>query len=191
MNKHGIGVILAGLVLVAGCAAPVQRTESTPLILPGVDKARAIEVAEDVLRDMHFTVDKLDVEFGLIRTYPLSGAQFFEFWRQDNVTARAAAEANLHSLRRTVELRFEPGGEDVRVACDVQVERLSIPEMEIGGMAQAASLYTAGSASLQRLQLNAQQARNMAWIDLGPDPALERAILARLRDKMAQLEGWE
>ena len=189
-NQWMGGVLLAGLFLAAGCAGPPQHQTPGPLVL-AADKARAMEVAEDVLRDMRFAVDKLDVDAGLIRTRPLSGAQFFEFWRQDNATPEAAAEANIHSLRRTVEMRFEPESDGVKVSCDVRVERLSIPEMRIGGMAQAASLYTASDASLQRLEMNAEQAENMAWIDLGPDPDLQGVLLARLHDKVAQLEGWK
>jgi len=180
--------LLAACLVLAGCAAP-QAQRPAPLTLADLGKAQAMDLAEQVLRDMHFAIDKLDVGAGLLRTRPLSGAQFFEFWRRDNATPRATAEASLHSLRRTVEMRFEPGSGGLRVACDVQVERLSIPEMEIGGMAQAASLYTASDASLQRLQLNAEQARNMAWIALGPDPELEQAILDRLQAKITQQGG--
>ncbi|MBN1816326.1 MAG: hypothetical protein JW828_03140 [Sedimentisphaerales bacterium] len=176
-------------LFLSGCAQVQQPMPSTPLGITTMQKARAMEVAQDVLRDLLFEVEKYDVDQGVIRTRPLSGAQFFELWRQDNVTSQATAEASLHSLRRTAELSFTVESGEVIVTCAVQVRRLSIPEMEIAGMTQAASLYTHSDASLQELRLNAEQARNMAWIDLGRDPALEKRILTRILAKVEQIEG--
>ncbi|MBN1127237.1 MAG: hypothetical protein JXA82_19710 [Sedimentisphaerales bacterium] len=175
--------------LLSGCVEEQRQMSSTPLTITTMQKAPAMEVAQGILRDMQFDVEKFDVDRGMIRTRPLSGAQFFEFWRQDNATPLATAESSLHSLRRTVELLFTTESDEVIITCTIQVKRLSIPEMEIAGMTQAASLYTHSDASLQQLRLNAEQARNMAWIDLGRDPALERRILTRILAKVKQLEG--
>jgi len=157
--------------------------------LPGTAKARAMQVSEDVLRRMHFRIDKYDAQAGFIQTRPLSGGQFFEVWRQDNASARAVGESSLHSLRRTVQIRFDDRVQPLKVSCQVNVERLCLPEMRVAGMSQAAALYTDSHASLQQLELNAEQARNMAWIDLGRDGDLEGRIVERIGDKLRRLEG--
>jgi hypothetical protein len=191
MKMRGKIVVLAFFFtwLLTGCTEVQRQMPSTPLTVTTMQKARTMEVAQDILRDMFFEVEKFDVNQGLIRTRPLSGAQFFEFWRQDNATPLETAESSLQSLRRTVELQFTTESNEVIVTCTVLVRRLSIPEMEIAGMTQAASLYTHSDASLQQLQLNAEQAKHMAWIDLGRDPALEKRILTRILAKVRQLEG--
>ncbi len=62
----------------------LQDTQSLGLL---TEKPQAMQTAEDVLSRMHFTIDKSDAEQGIIRTRPLPAAQFFEFWRSDNVGA--------------------------------------------------------------------------------------------------------
>ena len=92
-------------LLLAGCGGNQQQAaQAEPICLANVQKSQAMQIAEDVLAKMHFTVDKADAERGLIRTRPLAGAQFFELWRSDNVGAFNSAEANMHSIRRTVSL---------------------------------------------------------------------------------------
>ncbi|UCF17478.1 MAG: hypothetical protein JSW59_08445 [Phycisphaerales bacterium] len=70
---------------VAGCGQPQQKVVVVPISVPDTGKAEIMEVAEDVLAEMHFVIEKADVQSGLVRTRPLPGAQFFEFWRSDNV----------------------------------------------------------------------------------------------------------
>ena len=126
-----------------------------------------MSAAEDVLTSMQFVIEKSDLVSGLIRTKPLRGSQFFELWRSDNVSAKSTAEANLHSIQRTVQLTISEQGNRVCVKCDVEVQRLS--------------------SGMQRLALNEKQQEEMSWIDLGGDPGLERKILQRLKNKIAAL----
>ena len=191
MNKYPI-IALALLALAltcTGCAQPELMTPSQPVTLQTTDKALTMKAAERVLRNMQFVIEKYDVEKGLITTKPLSGAQFFEFWRADNASSFAYGEANLHSIRRTVALNLSQNASDISLDCDVNVTRLSIPEMKVAGMAHAASMYTDSDSSLQKLVLNAEQAEDMAWIELGPDPDLEMVIMQRIKQKLTQLEA--
>ncbi len=189
-NRSFLSLVAAGLmVLCLGCTEGHYRTASGPIDLGNARKSQVMEVAEQVLRRMHFTVEKYDVDKGIIRTKPLSGAQFFEFWRKDNVTLLAAAEANLHSIRRTIEVTVADKAGAIIVDCHAKVTRLSIPEMQITGMSQAARLYTNSDAGLQRLRLNAEQAENMAWIDLGEDAVLQGRILEQIQNRVMRLKG--
>ncbi len=84
--------------ILGGCAK--QQVKTVEQICVGdLDKARAMRMAEDVLGEMQFGIEKSDVEQGLIRSKPLTGAQFFEFWRKDTIGAFNWAESNLHSIQ--------------------------------------------------------------------------------------------
>jgi len=145
-----------------------------------MQKTQTMKAAEDVLTQMHFTIEKLDYENGYIRTRPLAGAQFFEFWRSDNVGTENWIQANIHSIRRTVELYINQNDENINIDCDVQTQRLSLPSREIPGSAQAYQLFSRSSMFMQTLQLYPEQQRNMAWINLGKDSKLEAEILKRI-----------
>ena len=157
-------------------------------------KAELMKAAEDVLTEMHFTIEKADVDNGIIRTRPLPGAQFFEFWRSDNVGIRNTIAANLHSIRRTVTLNISqqklPGDDryhdELQMDCDVHVQRLSLPERQVNSSTRIYGIFSQSSPSLQRLQLNPEQAKQTEWIDLGSDPQLEAEILKRIGIQLKQ-----
>jgi hypothetical protein len=131
-----------------------------------------MQIAEDVLTAMHFAIEKADLDSGLIRTRPLSGAQFFEFWRSDNVGPFYAALANLHSIRRIAEVRIRQQGDKVFIRCDVQIQRLSVPEHEAAG---------SPGAPVRRLTPTPEQEKGITWIDLGKDTLLSTEILNRIQ----------
>jgi hypothetical protein len=187
---------LAGLGLLGGCAGE-QLTKPTSeqqaetiarIYAPTVERQRATQAAIDVLVDMHFVLDKADVEKGLVSTRPLPGAQFFEFWRSDNVGPANAAEANLHSIRRAVDLKLSRWGEHFRVSCDVQVQRLNMPERELTSSAQAYQMFSRSTPSMQRLELGPRQEEAMQWTDLGNDTELAAEILRRIETRVRKLQ---
>jgi hypothetical protein len=178
-------------VIVPGCAQEQQletkNVTIAQLLLSDVDKAAVMEVSEDVLARMRFAIEKADVEAGILRTIPLSGAQFFELWRSDNVGGSNTAEANLHSLRRTVELqvREQPSGQTL-VVCRVQTERLDIPEQQhVTSSGRAYFLFSKSGQSMQKIRLNSDQEAKMEWVDMGRDARLETRILSRIEDAVA------
>jgi len=168
-----------GLGLCAGCATTParqdQHVEVEQVCATNVDKSQAVQIAQDVLAEMHFAIEKADPNTGLIKTWPLSGAQFFEFWRSDNVGLFNAALANLHSIRRTAEVRVQPQGDRVFIRCDVQIQKLSLPEQGPTG---------SPGAPLRMLALSPEQAKSMTWIDLGKDPELAGEILRRISSRL-------
>jgi hypothetical protein len=169
------------LFLLSGCAKEQQiEIADKGICVAGLDKPAVMHVAEDVLAEMHFTIEKADANSGLIRTSPLSGAQFFEFWRSDNVGTFNSAEANLHSIRRIVEIRIGQKDKDVSVNCVVKVERLSLPEQEVSSSARAYKMFSTSTSAMQKIRFSLQQQAEMAWVNLGQDKQLAAEILRRI-----------
>ena len=203
----GLGFLVFGLLL-TGCAEEQQYGAVEPICVENIDKLEAMEIAEDVLAKMHFTIEKADAEpatpgidtrrwRGYIRTRPLAGAQFFEFWRSDNVGTDNWLESNLHSIRRVVELNMSEQDEGppqsvnrLCINCDVQKYRLSMPEHEVSSSARAYEMFSESNPALQNLRLNPEQKAGMAWIDLGKDRQLAAEILRRI-SSMLDIENRE
>jgi len=189
--------IMTCVLIAAGCtqqtSAPLRvKVQDSDLYIErgqGISTADLMEIAESVLARMYFTIDKADVQSGLIRTKPLSGAQFFEFWRSDNVGTDNALAANLHTIRRTVTLDISQQDGELSVGCNVQVQRLSLPERQVSNSTRVYGMFSQSSLSLQRLKLNPEQKQQMAWIDLGRDSRLEAEILKRIETGLVRLSN--
>ncbi len=178
----GLWSVVCGLLL-AGCAEQQQYPAAKPIRVENTDKLRVMEAAEDVLVKMHFTIEKANPENGFIRTKPLQGAQFFEFWRSDNVGADNWLANNLHSIIRIVELNINEQDKDLYINCDVKIYRLSLPEREIRSV-HAYDLFSTSGPTLQKIQLHPEQKADMAWIDLGKDGQLATEILKRIEQQI-------
>ena len=172
------------LLFLGGCAQQQQFKAAEQICVANVQKPQAMQIAEDVLGRMHFTIAKADAEQGLIRTRPLPGAQFFEFWRRDNVGTKNFAEANLHSIRRTVELDISRQDGQLCIGCDVKVQRLSLPEQEVSSSSRAYQMFSRSTSSMQRVKLRPHQKRGMAWLDMDKDTRLSTKILRRIEKKL-------
>ncbi len=183
-------LITCALVL-AGCGRQQQWAITSPISVPDIGKAQTMEIAEDVLARMHFDIEKFDISSGSIRTNPLPGAQFFEFWRSDNVGSKNTLAANLHTIRRTVALDISQLGGQLQIDCDVRVQRLSLPERDVSSSARAYGMYTRSTPSLQKMKFEAEQKKAMAWIDLEKDTLLAAEILRRIEKRVASREDDE
>lgn len=178
--------LIAFALILTGCARPHHREVIEQICLSNMNKAQAMQTAEDVLARMHFSIDKSDAELGIIRTRPLPAAQSFEFWRSDNVGSFNSAEANLHSIRRTAELGISQQGGQLCISCEVKVQRLSLPQHKVTSSARAYELFTPSSQSMQVLALHDEQKKNIEWLDVGNDNQLTTEILKRIS---SMLEG--
>ena len=185
MKNVSILAIMGLVVVFAGCSAPEQMVSSDPVCLPGVEVPEAMDAARTVLDRMQFTMEKYDVQAHYIRTRPLSGAQFFQVWRQDNASSYTSAEANLKSLRRVVEIEVNPFANRACVSCRVYVQQLSLPEEPIEGITRMAGSYTKSGPSKQTLVLRGDQLEEMEWLDKGFDRELEQKILEKIKEGMA------
>ena len=148
------------------------------------DKTLAMQTAEKKLRQMNFTIDKFDIEDGYIRTKPLRAAGIFEFWRKDNVGGFNTAEANMHTIRRVVELNFSQLGGGTQIACQAKAYRLSIDESQAKAAASPRGPSLLEEAdSLEKLRLPAGE---QSWIELGNDERLATAILNKINGSLAK-----
>jgi hypothetical protein len=179
-------------VMAAGCTQQTSVPSSAKLpdenLYVKQDKesktAYLMKVAEDVLAEMHFAIEKADVRNGLIRTRPLPGAQFFEFWRNDNVGIDNAIAANIHTIRRIVTIDINQQGPQIHIVCEVHTQRLSLPERPVNSSTGVYGMFSQSSPLLQRLILNPEQAKRMTWIDLGRDSRLEVEIIKRIETRI-------
>jgi hypothetical protein len=186
--KSSLFTACAALLFLAGCAEP-YRNETVEQICPaGIDKQQAMQIAEDVLGKLRFTIAKSDANLGVIKTRPLAGAQFFEFWRKDNVGSFNSAEANLHSIRRIAELNIKQQGTQLCIRCNVNTQRLHLPDRELTSRSQAYDIFSHGTPK-QKLKQNLKQKESMTWVDLGKDTRLATVILKRIENKIAKTQN--
>lgn len=186
-NLCSYALSLFALIL-AGCAEPHRYEAVEQICLSDTSKAEAMQTIEDVLGEMHFTIAKSDAELGVIRTRPLAGAQFFEFWRKDNIGAFNAAEANLHTIRRITECSLKQQGTQLCIHCNVNTQRLRLPEREIRSRSRAYGIFSQSGRSRQTLKLHDEQRQSMAWVDLGQDKQLATVILKRIENKITKIQ---
>jgi hypothetical protein len=195
-------ILYSVFCLLSGCQQHDSSVPKTaiPDLSDSVKKAEVMQITRDVLAEMNFEIEKYDPPVssvppprlasgdagagedrngGYIKTRPLEGAQFFEFWRCDNVGAQNWLLGNLHSIRRTVEINIYEN-----IDCVVHIQRLSMPEQEVTSSARAYSMFSRSSPALQTLRLNPEQQQSMKWIDLGRDKELENEIVKRIETKI-------
>ena len=183
--------LLAGAFALAGCGERQRRPDPPQTVtLSGVTACEAVNAAEAVLRQMRFSIDKADPDAGVVRTFPLTAGQFFEFWRSDNVDAPSALEANLQTLRRSVRVDLVQTDGQVRIHCAIRVQRLSLPENEVASVSQAYRIHSRSSPTTQRIDMHPSQREAVHWIELGDDPKLAAEIL-QSRSRIARWKTGE
>ncbi len=171
------------LICISGCGRQ-QTSTSNAITTETSEVSQTMQAVEDVLIKMHFDIAKADYEKGYIRTRPLAGAQFFEFWRNDNVGIDNQLLSNMHSIRRIVEFNISNSDGILNTDCKVHVQRLSIPQREMWSSSQTFQTFTRSSLSFQRLELHPEQEKEMEWLELDRDSKLEAEILKRLSSTM-------
>ncbi|MDD5459219.1 MAG: hypothetical protein PHF37_07495 [Phycisphaerae bacterium] len=173
-------------IVLGGCRCGCEQA-SAPVepVFSSATKEAAFSAADKVLVRMSFEPAIVDAGSGIIETKPMSAAQFFELWRNDNVGACNWAEANLQDVRRRVRVEItEQADGKVCVVSHAYVERLSLPERDIIGSGSAAAMFTRSSGSLQKLQLNRDQRAEAEWVYLGEDNLLAAEVLERIEKKL-------
>ena len=178
-------LMLAAALHLAGCAQQPGQTQVSPLCAPPSHKLQLMQTAELVLADMYFSIDKADPNIGLIQTRALTGAQFFEFWRSDNIGPANALEANIQTITRIARLNLNEQDSTLCLTCSVRTYRLNMPEHEVSSSGRAYTMFTKSSSSLQRIKLNPEQKAHLAWTDLGEDTLLAAEILRRIEERIA------
>jgi hypothetical protein len=180
--------LVACALFAAGCAEPYKGETIEQICPAGIDKQQAMRITEDVLAKMNFTIAKSDADLGVIKTRPLAGAQFFEFWRKDNVGSFNSAEANLHSIRRIAEVNINRQDTQLCIRCSVNTQRLHLPPRELRSRSRAYNMFSQSSQTTQTLKVNPKQKQAMVWVDLGNDSQLATVILKRIENKIAKIQ---
>ncbi len=162
---------------VFGCSSEVYVEPGVPISIQSASQEDLMTICEDVLVRMHFEIEKYDIDKGYIKTWPLRGGQFYEFWRSDNVGAENAAISNMHSVLRTVELQLTETDGRFSVECKSRLRRLSIPETDLSATASAGGIFTGGTTKFQKLRATSE---DIDWIEMGSDSALEQRVLGRI-----------
>ncbi len=178
------------LASMAGCSGQTYYSDpqqSQAMTFPNTNTLQAMRMAERILGQMHFTIRQMDGSTGKLATNPLSGAQFFEFWRKDAVNSRSLTESSLHTLRRSVTLEFTEQDASTMVTCHVLTERLNVPNREIAGHSSAYGILTESSPSAPSMRLSPEQKDQMAWVSLGYDPDLAQSILYHIETELTEM----
>jgi hypothetical protein len=176
--------ILAMVIFyVVGCASapksPMAATETR--CIGSYPDYQVMEVAENVIADMQFTIEKFDVEQGYLSTRPLTGAQLFELWRSDTRGFYNTAASNIHTIQRVVELELKGTGGSSCIDCRVYLKRLSAPPMKVASRGELASRYGEG------LGFEEEQMARMEWVDMGRDGNLEKYIIDKIESKLQKI----
>jgi hypothetical protein len=186
MNKSILNKLFACSLLfwLTGCAENKYSTTIENLCSSAAIKADAMTAAEQVLVGMHFSIEKFDVDAGYIRTAPLSGAQSLELWRSDSVGSFNRSEADLHSIRRAVEINISEQAGQLCINCKATTQRLSLPQSQ-STAGQGRPVMSPDQRSVQKFKLGHEQKSNLTWTDLGRDNQLETDILKRIEKQLA------
>ena len=171
-------LLFAAVLLAAGCGRVLEQIPPEQIGFSSVkDKDILFNRARDVLEELHFVIEKSDSDAGYIKTRPLSGGEFFEFWRNDSIGAKNLAYSSIHTLHRIVEVNISPSQDGgFLLSCYVTVERLSMPSREVTGFADMPSAFCRGDSSIQRLKLQSKLRRQMRWVKIRDDSRLARYI---------------
>jgi hypothetical protein len=185
-SKSGKLIVYAAVLCLAGCAGNGYVVTKERICTSSVNKPQITAAAEKVLSEMHFSSEKFDVNAGYIKTGPLSGAQTLEFWRADSVGSFNRAEADLQTIRRTVELEITDGNVpgQVCINCIATTERLSMPQ-DLTASGQSQIVMSGRQRSVQKL---GERKADLTWVKLGRDEQLETEILKRIEKKIAGIK---
>jgi hypothetical protein len=179
-------LLIAGSAFFNGCANQTQLNPAETFCTPVDQETALIQAIETTLSQFHYTIDKSDPQTGIIRTNPLPAAKWFEFWRKDNVGSFNYTEANLHSLRKIIEINISQNADNLCIDCQARVQRLYLPQKHVTSSSRAYHLFSRSASSMQNLRLNPQQRTSVTWIDLGTDVRLSNEILSAIKQKINQ-----
>lgn len=178
--------LLPALLGIAGCQQPAQPTHDTAALLSVADEAdydRLWDTTTTVLRRYNFVPDRQDRVAGVITTNSTVSAQWFEFWRQDVVTAYDFAASNLATYRKSARVQIDATGDpnEYVLAVRVNVERMTSPERQVNAAAGSYQMFGTHLPTTEGDLLKGKVVER--WIPKGRDGKLEDVILSRIIDR--------
>lgn len=188
--KHAFLILMAAAALTA-CQtrpAPLPRGAESNPILVDADYDVLFAGARAVLRDHRFTIFREDPRRGEIVTEPMTGQQFWEYWRADSAGLYNTLESSMHTILRTIDVRVYPARDEQdqpipgRQYLEVRAytDRLSQPERAMTAVNQLPTTYKVGRGLTNALELEAEGAAQPRRVFLGRDALLEDWLIREM-----------
>ena len=177
---RGFWLLVLAATAMAGCARAPGVRYANPMALAGADAGTVEQVARRVLQELQFEVEFPQTRPGQLETGPVTGASWFEFWREDTVGGRQRLESSLHTVRRRASVAVKSAGTGAEVSVTVIKERLSAPNTGPASATETFDLYELEERSELR-RVDDLSPAAYGWLDMGRDDALEQRILERIQ----------
>ncbi len=170
----------------SGCGSHTEPIGPAPEQTSGQKAfAEVWNAATDTLDRYGFEIAYQDRRTGVIRTRPITGKHWFEFWRKDAASDFARKESTLQTIYRSAEVRIVPSDQekdefDVRVVA--KAVRSSRPVIQVTSTSEAFDLFSYGNR--MRTDWRSEDGEIQTIVPLGEDEALaeqlRQDILSRL-----------
>lgn len=174
------------MAAIVGCQRPVRDITMTvrkPTVsIETAALSQAWDEILDVLREHNMEPDRQDFRARIITTHPEVSGQWFEFWRADAQGLYQRLESSLHTIRRRVEVRFQPADGRLKLDLVVHVQRKTQPERQVTTASGALQIYREKLPIYTGEKLPAGE--GVYWVDLGTDPLFEKYLLERIRRRL-------
>jgi hypothetical protein len=154
---------------------------TNPLLVATSNEELVWERAVDVLHDFQFEIATENRLGRVIETLPKVGSGLFEPWHHDSVGFDNRFESTLQSIRRVVQISLQPddSGQGYLVSVAAYKELEDLPG--VAANSPGAATFSESTPEIRLLDPVVGQSSPSNWIPQGRDPALENAILNRLR----------
>jgi hypothetical protein len=153
---------------------------TNPMFVASTNEELVWERAIDVLHDFQFEIAQENRLGKVIETAPKPGAGLLEPWHPDSVDLPNRLESSLQSVRRIVQISFQPSDQQpgymVTVAAYKEIEDLP----GVAANSPGAATFSESTPLQRDLDSVVGQSAPSEWIRVGRDLALEQALLSRL-----------
>jgi hypothetical protein len=119
---------------------------------------------------------------GHVTTQPMTGASWFEFWREDTRGQYQVAESSLQTTRRKASVSISPKDAGSQVFVKVVKFRKSAPDQMPQNIGSAFNIHDPEDTDLARQ--NELAPAEFDWVEMGRDGLLEQHILEQIQVRL-------
>ena len=171
-------LLLCAAVVAGGCARVASGRFGNPMAFTETDADTVEHVARRVLMELRFNIEYPESSEGRLATDSLTGASWFEFWREDTIGRVQSLESSIHTIRRRATVSISPKGDGSQVFVKVVKERKCAPDTSPDTLGETFNIFDSEDTDLMRQNELAPTAYE--WVDMGRDELLEQDILERI-----------